>query len=229
MPLDFNSALTLTQKTPHPISHKIMAQINKFARQAEQARRNFSGDETVSIDARLVRLEEDIRRLKIEYDVFFGGGAKRAPFDTKNRVESVIKRLADERSLTFAQRYHYNSLVARFNSFKELWRRTIKGREEGRDFAAPARRDAAKNERQSFKIVCSNVAEESASIEKLYQALISAKTECGESVDALSLADFRQKLTRQTDDFKRANNCQKVSFEVAAENGRVAFRARAEQ
>lgn len=108
---------------------------NKFTRQAEQneSKRNISGEEKVTVDQQLARLEEDIRRLKIEYDIYFNGGAKRAPYDTKNRVETMIKRLGDERSLTFAQRYHYNSLTARYNSFRELWRRAMKGREEGRN------------------------------------------------------------------------------------------------
>ncbi len=214
-----------------------MAQENKFVRRAEQngLRRNFSGDEIVSIDVRLMRLEDDIRRLKVEFDIFFNGGTKRAPYDTKNRVESVIKRIADERSTTFAQRYQYNSLVARYNSFKEMWRRTMKGREEGRDAASLARvgqtieNAAAQNISRNFKIVCADVINESKSIEKLYQALLSAKTECGENTGGLSLTDFQQKLLQQTDAFKRNTNCERVAFEVATENGRVIFRARAEK
>ncbi|MBV9209078.1 MAG: hypothetical protein JOZ52_00540, partial [Acidobacteria bacterium] len=114
--------------------------INKFARQAARQRKgNLARDSEMTIDQQLARLEEDLRRLKIEFDVFFNGAAKRPPYDTKSRVESVIKRLADDRTLTFAQRYFYNSLVARYTSFKEVWRRTMKGREEGRDAVSAAR------------------------------------------------------------------------------------------
>ena len=106
---------------------------NKFGNQPENlTKRNQAQDETGGFDQQLARLEEDIRRLKIEFDVFFNGGAKRAPFDTKNRVDTMLKRLADERQLTFAQRFQYNTLAARYNSFRELWRRTMQGREEGR-------------------------------------------------------------------------------------------------
>src|SRR5438045_3150903 len=47
----------------------------------------------MTLDEQLKRLEEDVRRLKIEFDVFFNGGAKRPPYETKSRVESTIKRL----------------------------------------------------------------------------------------------------------------------------------------
>src|SRR5438270_893908 len=95
-------------------------------------------DEQPTPEEQLNRLEEDIRRLKVEFDIYFNGAARRPPYDTKGRVETIIKRLADERSLTFAQRYRYNSLVARYTSFLQLWRRTMQDREEGRGHA-PAR------------------------------------------------------------------------------------------
>ena len=73
------------------------------------------------------------------YVVFFNGASKRPPYDTKGRVETLLKRLGDDRTLTFAQRYRYNSLAARYNAFRDLWRRTMQGREEGRDALSAAR------------------------------------------------------------------------------------------
>src|SRR5215213_435905 len=97
-----------------------------FARRAREREREegVNTKKVVFRDQQLTRLEEDIRRLKVEFDIYFNGAAKRPPYDTKGRVETLIKRLADERTLTFAQRYHYNSLAARFSSFLQLWRRT---------------------------------------------------------------------------------------------------------
>ena len=119
---------------------------NKFARRARERDRDPNRkklvyrDEQPTVEEQLVRLEEDIRRLKVEFDIYFNGAAKRPPYDTKGRVETLIKRLADERTLSFAQRYHYNSLAARYTSFMQLWRRTMQEREEGRGTAASARR-----------------------------------------------------------------------------------------
>src|SRR4029079_18209337 len=86
---------------------------------------------TIQIDDQLNALGEEIRRLKIEFDIFFNGGSAKPPFDTKYRVEALVKRLYDSRGMTFGQRFRYNSLVARFNVYKDLWRRNIKEREEG--------------------------------------------------------------------------------------------------
>jgi hypothetical protein len=85
-------------------------------------------DEAAEIDQQLGRLEDDIRRLKIEFDIYFNGASKRPPLEARARLESYIKRVADNRSLTFAQRYAFNTLVARFTSYRELWRRSLKAK-----------------------------------------------------------------------------------------------------
>jgi len=85
-------------------------------------------DEAVEIDHQLGRLEDDIRKLKIDFDIYFNGGSKRPPLEARARLESIIKRIADNRNLTYAQRYYYNTLVARFTSYRELWRRTLKAK-----------------------------------------------------------------------------------------------------
>lgn len=213
---------------------------NKFARQAELNvnKRDITGEEKINLDQQLARLEEDVRRLKIEYDIFFNGGSKRAPFDTRNRVETTLKRLGDERSLSFAQRYQYNALTTRYNSFRELWRRTMKGREEGRDAMSIAKaaqlaetekivKSPAKSLTASF--VCGNTNDEIPIVHAIYEALIKAKADCGENASALTFANFQAQLNAQTERFKQSFGCEKVSFEVGAQNGQVIFKAKAEK
>ncbi len=87
-------------------------------------------DETVELEQQLSRLEDDIRKLKIDFDIYFNGGTKRPPLEARARLDSNIKRISDNRSLTYAQRYQFNMLVSRFTSYRELWRRTLKAKGE---------------------------------------------------------------------------------------------------
>src|SRR5580765_9074970 len=93
--------------------------------------RGSAGETEPTIEDQLARIEDDIRRLKVEFDIYFNGAAKRPPYDTKLRLESRLTRLSDDRTLNFAQRYHLNSIQTRYVSFRQLWRRTIQEREEG--------------------------------------------------------------------------------------------------
>lgn len=83
-------------------------------------------EDAIEIDRQIARLEDDIRKLKIDFDIFFNGASKRPPLESRARIEAALKRIADDRNVTYAQRYHFNSLMSRFNSYRELWRRMLK-------------------------------------------------------------------------------------------------------
>jgi hypothetical protein len=211
---------------------------NKFARQAkEREKKNVViRDSQPTIDEQLARLEEDIRRLKVEFDIYFNGGAKRPPYDTKSRVETMIKRLADERSLSFAQRYLYNTLVARHTSFRELWRRTMQGREEGRDAAASARSAAARAEAakasdaeaQPSTFICADARNDVPTVKQLYDSLVEAKKQCGEPVEDMSFPRFHRLIASKTDALKERLGCERVRFSIEVQEGRVSFKAKAD-
>src|SRR5919205_245684 len=156
---------------------------NTFARRAKERQKNTKNvvqrDAQPTAEEQLVRLEDDIRRLKVEFDIYFNGAAKRPPYDTKGRVETLIKRLADDRTLSFAQRYQYNSLTARYTSFMQLWRRTMQEREDGRGHGAAARRQAkseAEAEPQApATFVCKDAKTDVATVRGIYEALVEAR------------------------------------------------------
>lgn len=205
---------------------------NKFARQAKNRKNNLARDEQITIEQQMARLEEDIRRVKIEFDIYFNGSSKRPPYDTKNRIESVIKRIADDRTLSYAQRFQYNSLVARFTAFRELWRRTMQGREEGRDPASAAR--AARREELSVPtervtFVCDDAHRDVSTVKHLYEALIEAKRQCGEPTEDLSFPRFHHLIATKTDKLKETLGCERVRFSVGVEDGRVNFKAKADK
>ena len=206
---------------------------NKFARQARQrTKQSVVRDSQPTVDEQLKRLEEDIRRLKIEFDIYFNGASKRPPYDTKSRVETIIKRIADDRTLTFAQRYFYNSLVARFTAFRELWRRTMQGREEGRDPSGAPRvpkRAAAKQAPQRSNFICADAHKDVETVRNLYDALVEAKTRCGEPTDDLSFPRFHHLIATKTDKLKEHLGCDRVRFSVSVEDGRVRFKAKADE
>ena len=87
-------------------------------------------EDAANTDAQIGRIEDDVRKLKIDFDIYFNGGAKRPPLEARARLESNIKRISDDRNLTYAQRYQFNAVVSRFTSYRELWRRLLKAKGE---------------------------------------------------------------------------------------------------
>lgn len=225
-----------------------MPRENLFARRLREAeqerhiqqqlaeRKKIIADEVAppTIDEQLVRLEEDLRKLKVEYDIFFNGAAKRPPFDTKSRVETLIKRIFDERQLTYAQRYRYNTLVARYVALRELWRRNTQEREEGRDALAAARAalgkaDEPKERERRATFVCSDGRADEEAVRGLFDALVEAKRSCGEATDDLSFQKFQRMVASKTDALKKKLGCERVRYSIYTDGGAVSFKAKADE
>lgn len=98
---------------------------NKLYRQTQS-----KYEDAANLDQQIGRIEDDIRKLKIDFDIYFNGGAKRPPLEARARLEANLKRLADDRNLSYAQRYQFNMVVSRFTSYRELWRRLLKKKGE---------------------------------------------------------------------------------------------------
>jgi hypothetical protein len=201
------------------------------SRSQTKTSKSTGGEYQPTVDEQLSRLEEDIRRLKIEFDVFFNGASKRPPYDTKGRVETVIKRLGDDRALSYAQRFRYTSLASRYNTFRDHWRRTMQGREEGRSPMATARASAKEQAVADFKkttFVCKDPHKDVELVKSVYRALIEAKKVCGEPIEDFSFPRFHRLIASQADSLKQRLGCERISFSIDVESGRVSFKARGE-
>jgi hypothetical protein len=207
---------------------------NKLARLAKERRERLRGagvvEVEVSIEDQLARIEDDIRKLKVEFDIYFNGGTKRPPYDTKLRLESHLKRLSDDRTLNFAQRYHLNSIQTRYVSFRQLWRRTIQEREEGHGSIA-SRAQAQSRERESnpfvgSKFSCTDVRHDVRTVKDVYDALVEAKRSCGEGLRDLTFSKFHRLVMERTDALKEKTGSDRVTFSVDVDNGHVSFKAK---
>jgi len=206
---------------------------NKLLRTQLRLKKTFvTTEKQPTVDEHLSRLEEDIRRLKIEFDIYFNGAARRPPYDTKSRVETLIKRLGDDRSLTFAQRYRYNSLASRYNAFRELWRRIMKDREEGSDRVSSARAHAKQDLEKivtQTTFVCADAHKEVGLVRDLYEALLDAKRRCGEATNDFSFPRFHRLIASKADGLKERFGCERVQFSIEVDGGHVSFKAKGDK
>lgn len=190
-----------------------------------------SSEHKALIAEQLSRLEDDLRRLKIEFDVFLNGGAKRPPYDTKNRVDTALKRLADDRAMPYAQRFFYNSLVSRYTAFQNLWRRSLKMREEGNPLHLPRRlsttaenaKPAAPPPTNANSFRCRDINQEDGVVRAMYASFVAAKQQCGENPNEIPYDYFRQVVAGKTESIRSRYQCDQVRFAVQINEGKVAF------
>jgi hypothetical protein len=177
----------------------------------------------VTVDEELTRLEENIRRLKIEYEAYFNGGIPRPPNETLYRVEHGIKRYSgDVARLSASQRFRFNQVWQRYAVYSDLWRKRLRSREEGREFGP--RRQAAGTE-PATQVVCRDPDREQANVDRLLQALVEAKQRAGESTDDIDPANFQKFVREKTMQLKQELGCDSVLFSVTVKEGKVRFTA----
>ena len=85
----------------------------------------------MTVDEELNLLDQQLRRLKIEYEIFFNNPAKRPPTDVEWKVLSLIRKFSDSPRMSFSQRYRYNEMAQRYAIQSDLWRKKMRIREEG--------------------------------------------------------------------------------------------------
>jgi len=85
----------------------------------------------VTTEEELNLLDQQLRRLKIEYEIFFNNPAKRPPADVEWKVLSLIRKFSDSSRLSFSQRFKYNEMAQRYAIQSDLWRKKMRIREEG--------------------------------------------------------------------------------------------------
>ena len=168
----------------------------------------------MTVDEELNLLDQQLRRLKIEYEIFFNNPAKRPPTDVEWKVLSLIRKFSDSPRMSFSQRYRYNEMAQRYAIQSDLWRKKMRIREEGyrrpadailsvQGVRVPEERAAKHNPvyglshhatdtgseaaaDRPFSVQCSGTAAESERVESLYKALAEAKQKSGEKVSAHS-------------------------------------------
>lgn len=181
----------------------------------------------MTIEEELEKLEDDIRRLKVEYEVYLNGGAKYPPRDSVFRIEFVIKRFySDPPDMNLSQRFRFDALARKYAIHHELWTRRILEKEEGRGrYAGVKPRRAEFTLDEGVRVAFSDPEKEQDSVDRLLQAIVEARRMVGERVDNIDPKGFQKYICEKTRQIQKSMGCRKVQFSVIVEDGKVKFKA----
>jgi len=201
----------------------------------------------VTIDEELNLLDQQLRRLKIEYEIFFNNPTKRPPTDVEWKVTSLLRKFSDGARMSFSQRFRYNEMAQRYAIQSDLWRKKMRIREEGyrrpqdailsvqgvRDAGGQEQKHhaygvsrAGAAEDQPFTITCSDAQSERDKVESLFKALNEAKKKSGEKVGG-NVDSFAAFVQKKTAEIRKQHKCDKVVYSVEVQDGQVKLKAKA--
>jgi hypothetical protein len=210
---------------------------------------------SVTTDEELNVLDSQLRRLKIEYEIFFSNPTKRPPTDVEWKVLSLLRKFSDGGRMNFSQRYRYNELAQRYAIYSDLWRKKSRIREEGYrrpqdallsvqgvrvteeelkpqhhpvygvEHAAAAAAGAEATASQPFTLHSVDQTERE-QVERLYNMLVAAKKKAGENVSG-GIDSFTAFVQKKTEQIRRQYKCENVEYSVEIADGHVKLKAKA--
>ena len=187
-------------------------------------------EERLDVNRELTTLEGELKRLEAEYNMFFAGRLPRPPWETRGRVEALVKRIDRAYISNTGERFRFSTLQSRFQTFADLWERGLKAREEGRPgpFAQPVRTEPAKPQRPEDRILhvttFSDPMQQMDKLHDLYDTIAEARRQAGE--EPVPFHKFADLIKTQVAGLKEKGSPE-VAFRVAMKDGKVNFTARA--
>jgi len=206
----------------------------------------------VTTDEELTLLDSQLRRLKIEYEIFFSNPTKRPPTDIEWKVLALLRKFSDGGRMNFSQRYRYNEMAQRYAIYSDLWRKKVRIREEGYRRPQDAllsvqgvRTDeeehkphhhhaygvghaaAAASAPASQPFTLHNVDQaEREQVERLYNTLVAAKKKAGENVTG-NIDSFTTFVQKKTEQIRKQYKCDNVEYSVELTDVGVKLKAKA--
>jgi hypothetical protein len=184
------------------------------------------------IEEALDELELKLKKLKIEYDQYFIGSLKREPLVTKGDVQRRIQEFLASPIRNARYKFRFNGLVARYQSYRQLWGRAIREIEAGtykpHQFRERTQQSDEKEDGPSGKgnRGASGEPSSGANVDKLYNALVDAKRQAGEEIGSLTKERLARMVSKQLADVRRKHPSAKVRFQVVRDGKGARLKAR---
>jgi hypothetical protein len=186
-------------------------------------------------------LSVELRKLEGEYNMYFAGRSPRPPIEARNRVDQMFKRMDRRQMDSASMRFRVQTLQSRYSSFVDLWDRALRAREEGRPSPLYRGRDLARLSTPAPTPPAAEAAppaaavehpravtfidpkQESDKLQTLYDALMDARRQAGES--NVPFHKFADLVKEQTQRLKK-KGLEEVTFSITTTDGRVNLTAK---
>ena len=161
--------------------------------------------------------------------MYFSGRLPRPPWETRSRVEALVKKLDRSHIQNYGDRFRFSSLQARFSAFIDLWDRGLRAREEGRPgpFArkAPEAPKPPPTAQDKILFVASfrDPMKELDKLHDLYDTLRDAREQLGEQ--NIPFHKFTELVKSQVAKLQK-DGAPEVAFRISVKDGKLNFTAR---
>ncbi len=201
-----------------------------------------------ALEEDLEKIDEGIFKLQKEWDRFFSGQERKAPFEAKQRLDRLVRRYVGVEIRNNVERFRFQSLTAKYNTLSDMWNRKLRAIEEGRPLSsvqlkhvreaeaeaaaaapAPARASAGSRTMETSgptiaEVRLSTLRDDEQGVKALYDQFKAARASVGES--DVKFESFKKLIAQQRTRLLEEKDAVAVDFRVALQDGKVALKAK---
>jgi hypothetical protein len=162
-------------------------------------------------------LDARIRQAKFEYEQYFLGHRPREPVIIRGDVQKIIAYWSNMPIHNTANRFRFNTLCARFFTFRRQWD------EISRKIEAGTYEPHLKRARRRVKLEKEPAAQPTSSDDEICDAYLEARKACGQKApDRTRVAAL---IEKQRAELRERYGCEDVVFRVVVESGKPKLKA----
>jgi len=194
----------------------------------------------VKPDEDLEEFEERLRVLKNKYDQFFAGIRKMPPITERRSLDVTVHEMSKEKMRDNTRRFRFNTILSRYNQYREMWARRTREREEGpmefkkRSAALAAALPEETRMAKPKERVTSELADPYVRVSKgngteatlqIFEQIRAENDKMGKSA-TLTIEQLTTMIQKQSESLRSKYQVQTIAFRVETVDGKVKLKAK---
>lgn len=209
-------------------------------------------DEEAEKTERLMReLQDMIRAVRREYDLWFAGTTAKPPHELRNKLDTHVRLLRAKLPKRTADQFKLATVLQQYQTFAEHWDKSQRKQEEGglapwmsfshrghglgaslieqlREANEQRQEEREKPVKSSYIGRVASPDQDVDEIRKVFNSYAAAKRKVGEQVNDADFDKFRTAIAKQSKQLIDSGKAAAVSYRVEIQDGKVSVKAKAE-
>lgn len=180
----------------------------------------------MGIQEDLFELEEELKKLIIEYEKYFMGLEKREPLRQLADLERMTRKYLVSPINNTMLKFKYNTLVAKFSTYKQHWNKINLLIENGKYSRDRYRMSLhAKTVQAQSPTTPAPTPPPDEEMIRLHRQYLAARKACNLPDKEIPIDSIRQVVEKQKPQLIAKHNCRTVDFKVVIEDGAPKIKA----
>ena len=196
-------------------------------------------------DRLIAELQDMMRAVRREYDLWFNGTNPKPPYEMRNKLDTHVRLLRVRLPKRTADQFRIGTVLQQYQSLAEHWDKSSRKQEEGgfapwmaqsrkspldalRDENEKREEEARQKQKTPYLARITAPEQDVDEMRKVFNSYVAAKKKVGEDVSGADFEKFRTVLVKQTKQLIDSGKAAAVSYRVEIQDGKVAIKAKGE-